>query len=531
MRTLLKIILTNGRIYTLDRGFHIAHTVAIEGNRISKVTNASEFKKDSKSQILDLKGKTIIPAFCDSHVHLLLLALSLNQIDLSKARSLKQVLSLVRNKTKKSKPNEWISGRGWNINQWSIEKFPDKKSLDEVSPHNPVTLSSKEEHLLWVNSFALKLARINENASNPIGGEIERYPNSNEPTGILKEEATGLVHRIPNKPSKEAFRKMLCEAVQNAYRFGITSVHNFDGGATHNLLEEILLEEGKLPLRILQFFRDDKLEELINSDTPIETGSEYLRIGGIKLFADGALGSRTALMFEPYEGTKNDFGIEVTDPHRLKSITTKANILGLNVAIHAIGDRGVHNALDAIEHSIRENKKYYANRIEHAQLVKPSDLKRFKSLKVTASLQPIHATSDRDMAIKHWGKRFANAYRLKSFLNNGIRVIFGSDCPIEDLNPLKGIYAAVTRKREKVNESPFYPKERIDIRKAILGFTKWPAIASGEEKQKGSIETGELADMIVLSEDIFKVPSKGIPDIEILATIFDGKIVYGEENL
>ncbi|MCJ7507217.1 MAG: amidohydrolase [candidate division Zixibacteria bacterium] len=531
MRTPSRIVLTNGRIYTLDTNFRFAHTVAIEGNRISKVINGSEFKRDSKSQILDLKGKTVIPAFCDSHVHLLLLALSLNQIDLNKAKSLKQVLSLIKDKTKKSKPNEWISGRGWNINQWSTKKFPDKKSLDKISPCNPIALSSKDEHLLWVNSFALKLASINETTSDPIGGEIERYPNSNEPTGILKEEAMRLVRRILNKPNSEEFRKMFCEAVQNAYKFGITSVHNFDGGATNHLFEEMLSKEGKLPLRILEFFKDEKLEEFINSNIPIETKNEYLRIGGIKLFADGALGSRTALMFEPYENTKNNLGIEVTDSDKLKSMVSKANILGLNVAIHAIGDKGVHNALDAIEHSIRENKKYYANRIEHAQLVKPSDLKRFKNLKVTASVQPIHATSDRDMAIKHWGKRCVNAYRLKSFLNNGIRVIFGSDCPIEDLNPLKGIYAAVTRKREKVNESPFYPKERINIREAILGFTKWPAIASGEEKQKGSIQTGKLADMIVLSENIFKVPSREIPNIKVLVTIFDGKIVYGKKNL
>lgn len=523
------IVLTNGKIYTLDENFPKAHTVIIEKNRISKVSDKLEQNKGVKSLYIDLKGKTAIPAFCDSHFHLLLYAQSLNQIDFNPAGSLEGALNLVKARIKKNKPKKWILGKRLDINRWPNPKFPDKKSLDKISPKNPVAISSRDEHTLWVNSMALKMAGIDENFPDPVGGKIERYPNSNEPTGILREQATSLVNKIWSSPTSKEFEKLFDEVVQNCYKLGITSVHNFDGAKTHYFLKE-MSERGKLSLRILEFFKDYKLDELIDSKIYSGMEDEYLKIGGIKLFADGALGSGTALVFEPYEGTEDNFGIEVTNIDKLKSQAAKANANGLNVAIHAIGDKGVHNALDAIEYSVHKNKKICKNRIEHAQLVRSSGLKRFSGLGITASVQPVHVVYDKDMAIKKWGKRCSNSYLLNSFLENKVRTILGSDCPIEDLDPLKGIYAAVTRKC-KDNEKPFYPEERIDIKEAVLGFTKWPAIYSGEEGIKGSIGVGELADMIVLSDDIFEVSPREIPNIEVLATIFDGKIVYGEENL
>ena len=524
------IVLTNGRIYTLDEDFNRVCTVVIKKSKIIRVTNEFERTADKNSLFIDLKGKTVIPAFCDSHIHLLLYIQSLSQVDLSAAKSLRTVLDLIQNRAKKSNPGEWILGKGWNINQWSTLEFPDKKSLDKISPLNPVALSSKDEHLLWVNSLALKLAGIDSKFSDPEGGMIERYISFDEPTGILKEQAVSLIYKILDKPNARDFRKSFCGAAENAYRLGITSVHNFDGGTIHCLLES-MAKEGNLPLRILDFFRDDQLDYCISSGISSGEGNEFLKIGGIKFFADGTLGSRTALMFEPYEKTDNDFGIEVTSVRKLESEVTRANANGLNVAIHAIGDKGVHNALDAIEHSTKKNRKRYPNRIEHIQLVRPSDLERFKNLGVIASVQPIHAVCDRDAALKHWGKRAINSYPLSSFLKNKIPTIFGSDCPIENLDPLRGISAAITRKKNKKDKTSFLVKEKIGIKEAVLGLTKWPAMASGEGSIKGTIQRGKLADMIVLSDDIFEVPPQELPNIEILATIFDGKIVYGQENL
>jgi predicted amidohydrolase YtcJ len=522
------LMLLNGKIYTMDPELPPAEAVAIRDQKIIAVGKNTDVENLGKVnfQVINLEGKTVIPGLIDGHTHFLSYAYRLRKANLEGISSLEAIRSVLDDFCKKLKPGEWVVGDGWDKNLLKEESVFTKEKLDEICPQNPVALQSKDHHLLWVNSTALQLAGVGKYTNDPPGGRIEKDPETNELTGILKENAVGLVwDKVPSL-SASVCRELFGKALKIANSYGLTGIHDFEDQDAFHLFQEFWLDKS-LTLRACCWIPDGDLDSAISLGLGSSFGNEYLRIGGVKLYCDGTLGSQTALMFEPYEGSSDNFGIEVTSLEELKEIVQKASHAGISVSIHAIGDKGVHNALNAIEYSLSnaEGKNRLRHRVEHIQLLHPEDVERFRKLDIIASVQPVHAPSDRQVAEKYWGSRCNRAYPYKTILSTGARIAFGSDAPIESLNPLKGIYAAVRRKKVGEKES-WNSVESLSVAEAVHAFTLGASFASCEEKIKGSIQAGKLGDVVILSQDIFDIDPELIPDTKVEYTILGGKIVY-----
>jgi predicted amidohydrolase YtcJ len=393
--------------------------------------------------------------------------------------------------------------------------------LDAVAPNHPVALWSKDGHTLWLNSLALKELGINSFTPDPPGGVIER-DELGQPTGILKEKAAELVKQRV-EASSPLLQRSVEEAMESLLRKGLVGLHNCEDERALSLLQS-LKSQGKLKMRILHHIPAENLEAAIKLGIKSGFGDEYLRIGGVKIFADGTLGSRTAAMLEPYLGEPENLGILTITPEELEELVLKAGEAGLSVAVHAIGDRANRVVLDALEKAPR-----LRHRIEHVQLLTPQDLPRLAKLGVVASMQPIHATSDMEMAERYWGKeRCRWAYAWRSLLEAGTILAFGSDCPVEPPDPLLGIYAAVTRRRLDGSPGPegWFPEQRLTVEEAIRAYTWGNAFAAVEEKSRGTLAPGFLADITILSDDIFRTAPEKIPAIEVLGTIIGGEIAF-----
>jgi predicted amidohydrolase YtcJ len=515
----------------MDRACPQVQAVAIVGNRIAAVGEDDQIKclLASGREAIDLKGRTVLPGLTDCHVHFVDYALRLGRIDLSGVQSRAEAIQRVSERAQIAQPGEWLLGGGWDRNIWEDPSFPTKEDLDPVTPHNPVALDSKDGHSLWVNSLALARAGITTETNSPPGGEIERRPGTMEPTGILKEKAKNLVKSIIEKPSLEAIQAALRVAMAHAHRAGLTGIHDCEDELAFAAFQE-LSKKGELALRVLMHIPVKNLDAAIGLGLRTGFGSEKLRVGGIKMFADGALGSRTAAMLAPYEDEPLNLGIVVTPREEMRELVSKASRAGLSAAIHAIGDRANRDVLDILEDSRQSGEgRGLRHRIEHVQLLHPTDIPRLAKLGVIASMQPIHATSDMEMVERHWGEeRGRGAYAWRSLLDAGTVLAFGSDCPVEPLDPLVGIHAAVTRRRADGSPGPegWHPGERITVEEAVRAYTLGAAYASGEEQEKGSITPGKLADLVVLSQDIFAIAPMAILETEVEATILDGRFVY-----
>jgi len=521
------LMLLNGNIYTMNPKLSMAEAVAIKDAKIIAVgTNADVENLERKNfSIINLNGKTVIPGLIDCHTHFLSFAYRLKRANLEGIESFDKLISNIKLFSKNLKTNEWLVGDGWDKNVLGNESIFTKESLDQVCPQNPVALQSKDHHLFWLNSKALKMAGINRDTSDPNGGKIKRDAITKEPTGLLKENACNLVWQKIPPPSISATKELVKEAMKIANTYGLTGIHNFDEHEAFSVFQQ-LYESDELTLRVCFWIQNRDLDSAIGLGFRSGFGNENLRFGGLKLYSDGTLGSQTALMFKPYQGSKNNYGIEVTSQEQLSDRVKKASQAGISAAIHAIGDKGVHQALNAIE-SLRPNKKdrKLRHRIEHVQLLHPSDVERFGKLGVIASVQPVHIPTDRENAEKYWGKRCQLAYAYKTLMENGARLAFGSDAPIETLDPLKGICAAVLRKNIREDES-WYASERMRMASTIYAYSQEASYASYEENLKGSIEVGKLGDMVVLSQDIFDIDLEKIPETKVECTILGGKIVF-----
>jgi len=530
------LVLYNGRIYTMDRTSPHAQAVAIAGNRIAAVGDDDQIKSllAPGGEAIDLGGRTVIPGLTDCHIHFVEYALRLGRIDLSGIASRAEALRRVAERARTARPGEWLLGGGWDRNLWDDPSFPVKEDLDFVAPHNPVALDSKDGHSLWVSSLALERAGITAETFSPSGGEIERQPGTGEPTGILKEKAASLVEGVIEKPSLKHIESALKVAMGNAQQAGLTGIHDCENELAFAAFQE-LLKQGELGLRVLMHIPAKNLDDAIALGLRTGFGNEQLRVGGVKVFADGALGSRTAAMLAPYQDEPLNSGIVVTSREELRELVSKASRAGLSVAIHAIGDRANRDVLDVLEESRQSGEgRGLRHRIEHVQLLHPADIPRLAKLGLIASMQPIHATSDMDMVERHWGEeRARGAYAWRSLLEAGTVLAFGSDCPVETLDPLAGIHAAVTRRRADGSPGPegWHPGERITVEDAVRAYTLGAACASGEEREKGSIAPGKLADLVVLSQDIFAVPPMAILETGVEATILDGQFVYVSESM
>ena len=491
------MVLYNGRIYTMDRASPHVQAVAIAGNRIAAVGDDDQIKNllAPGGEAIDLGGRTVLPGLTDCHIHFVGYALRLTRIDLSGIASRAEALQLVAERARTARPGEWLLGGGWDRNLWEDTSFPTKEDLDSVAPDSPVALSSKDGHSLWANSLALARAGITAETPDPPGGEIERQPGTGEPTGILKEEASRLVTEVIEKPSLDAIQAALKVAMAHAQRAGLTGIHDCEDELAFAAFQG-LLNGGELGLRVLMHIPVKNLDHAIGLGLRTGFGSEQLRVGGVKMFADGALGSRTAAMLAPYQDEPFNLGIVVTPKEEMRELVSKASRAGLSVAI--------------------------------------PDIPRLAQLGVVASMQPIHATSDMEMVERHWGEeRARGAYAWRSLLDVGTVLAFGSDCPVETLDPLAGIHAAVTRRRADGTPGPegWHPGERITVQDAVRAYTVGAAYASGEEQDKGSIAPGKLADLVVLSQDIFAIPAVAILGTKVEATVLGGRFVYVSEAM
>jgi len=520
----------------MDQASPQVRAVAMVGNRIAAVGEDAQIMPllAPGGEAVDLGGRTVVPGLTDCHVHFVEYALRLTRIDLSGIVSRAEAVRLVAERAQAAKPREWLLGGGWDRNLWDDTSFPAKEDLDSVAPHNPVALSSKDGHSLWANSLALIRAGITTETHSPPGGEIERRPGTGEPTGIFKENAERLVTNVIEKPSLKVIQTALKAAMANAHRAGVTGIHDCEDERAFAAFQE-LSNKGELGLRVLIHIPGKNLDDAIGLGLRTGFGGEKLRVGGVKMFADGALGSRTAAMLAPYQDEPRNLGIEVTSKEEMRELVSKASRAGISAAIHAIGDRANRDVLDILEESRQSGQgMHLRHRIEHVQLLHPTDIPRLAKLAIIASLQPVHATSDMDMVEQHWGEeRGRGAYAWRSLLDSGAKLVFGSDCPVEPLDPLAGIHAATTRRRADGSPGPegWHPEQRITVEDAVRAYTLDAAYASGEEREKGSITPGKLADLVVLSQDIFVVPAMSILETEVEATILGGQFVYVNESM
>ncbi|HLW49266.1 MAG TPA: amidohydrolase [bacterium] len=484
---------------------------------------------------VDLGGVTVFPAFTDSHIHLAAVGLALRSVDLSGARSLRDAVATVADAARTAPPDGWLRGRGWDKNLWPEGRFPGRDDLDPVTGGRPAVFRSKDGHAAWVNSAALARAGIAAATPDPEGGVIVRDPATREPTGLLTERAIHAVTALAETASPEAIERAIGDATRAAHRGGIGAVHVVEDGEVFAALQR-LHARGRLGLRVCMAIPEESLDAAIRVGLRTGFGDSWLRVGGVKIFADGALGSQTASMLDPYEGQPENRGVIVRTRDQLRGLACRAASHGIAVTVHAIGDRANRWVLDAIEAARRETPpaapadeppRTLRHRIEHVQVLHPDDLPRLARLGVTASMQPIHCTQDRDIVDRYWGERGRYAYAFRSLLRRGTHLAFGSDAPVETLDVLTGIYAAVTRKRPEEPARPAWrPEEALTIHEAVHAYTEGAAYAAGEERAKGRLASGYAADFVGLSEDLYAVPPERIPDVRVRLTAVGGVVRY-----
>jgi len=529
------LVLYNGDLHTMDAATPRAQALAIAGNRVLATGSDQEMRallaSDAKS--LDLQGRSVVPGFTDSHLHFMSYGLSLMLIDLAEVPTLEQALARVAARAQTTPSGQWLIGRGWDHSLWSGGDFPTRHALDRVAPEQPVWLRRKCGHIGWASSRALELAGITAETPDPPGGAIDHDPDTGQPTGILKETAMDLVADLFDDPSIDEAANAIRVATANARKYGLVGVHTMEGAAAFRGLQK-LRSAGELGIRVLIQIPESNLDAAIQAGLQSGFGDDRLRIGGVKVFADGSLGGRTAYMLEPFENEPDNFGIAVSGGQHLKHVIATASRAGIAAFVHAIGDRANRNVLDAVEDSRRAGEGLrLRHRIEHAQILHPDDIPRLAKLGVVASMQPIHATQDIMLADALWGARCAGAYAFRSLLDSGAALAFGSDSPVEDLNVMKGIHAAVTRRRASGYPGPegWHPKQCISVAEAVYAFTAGAAYASGEEAIRGTLSPGKLADLVVLAQDIFAIDPMSIQDTEVIGTMFDGDFVYTNGDL
>ncbi len=551
---MVSLVLFNGKVFTADDRGRIAQAIAIAGERIVAVGSDHEIMARYRgARTVNLGGKLVTPGFNDAHIHFVNGGLSLIRVDLIGAKSLEEAKRRVAARAREMPPGAWILGRGWDHTLWGGE-WPTRQDLDAVAPNNPVFLQRVDGHVSWVNTLALARAGITRATSAPEGGEILR-DSEGAPTGILKETAAKLVSNVVPKATVAERREAIERALVVARRHGITSIQDNSEYEDTKIYRE-LLRHNRLTVRVAEWQSfEDPLEELKRQRAEFASFKDdpsRLRLGAVKGYVDGTLGSRTAAMLEPFADDPHNSGIPRRTPEELTRMIVERAAAGFQITLHAIGDRANRMALDGYEAAIRrhsaiedrENATVRSavksdgavsprHRIEHAQVIAPSDFARFRELGVIASMQPAHAISDKRWAQDRLGGyRVLGAYAWHSMRSFGVRVPFGTDWPVEPINPYLGLYAAVTR--QSVEGEPaggWWPQERVSIADAIRCYTAESAYASFDEKGKGQIAPGMLADLVVHARDLLTIRPDEILRTEAVMTIFGGKIIHEHDPL
>lgn len=529
-------VYVNGNIYTVDHEFSKASAMAIKGQKLVYVGSDEEVEPyiGSDTEVIDLNEKTVIPGLNDGHLHFPGMALNLIQID-GFNKTKEEILNMVKEEVGRRDPGEWILGRGWNHELWEEKKFPTKEELDAIAPHNPVVLTRVDGHSVWVNSKALEIGGITEHTPDPTGGEVIRDTDG-EPTGILIDTAEEPVTSQIPPYSSERVKDGLLKAQEELFSNGITSAT--DAGSHLDDIEEIkrLYEDGRLKVR---------LNVMVASGTGGETGESLVHyyqkgpeiglygdrftVRSIKLMGDGSLGSRSAALLEDYHDRPGHKGNYRFTDEELYRLVKEARKHGWQVATHAIGDGAILQTINTYEKVLKEDPlDDHRWKIEHFQVATADEIRRIAELGIIPSMQPVHATSDKNMAEDRVGpERIKYSYAWRKVLDAGSYIVGGSDAPVELVNPFHGIYAAVTRMdRDGEPAGGWYPEEKMTREEALRAFTIWAAKGSFEEEKKGSLEAGKLADFVVIDRDLMKISEEQLKDINVLTTVVGGEVVY-----
>ncbi len=537
------LILINGDIVTMNPSNPRAEALAVKGDRFIKIGNNQEILslKTDKTKIIDLENNLLVPGFNDAHLHLLNYGYSLKMIDLASLKSINEIINKAKDfiSTNNIAPGEWIRGKGWNHEFFIDEKrFPNRYDLDKISTEHPICITRACLHVAVVNSKALELIGINSNIPKVEGGYID-LDKEGKSLGIFRENARYLVYDSIEDPNMEEIKEMIVAAANDALSHGITSVQSddFEALPSKDFKKVIrayteLTEEKKLPIRVYEqclLPQIDKLNEFLELGYSTGYGNDVFKIGPLKLLGDGSLGARTAYMCEPYADDPSTCGIPVFTQEELDNLVITAHNADIQVAIHCIGDRSMYMAFDSIERAQKQNYRDDSRHgIVHCQITDSELLNRFTELHAIAYVQPIFTSTDLGMAENRVGKeKIKTSYNWKAMVDTGVHVAFSSDCPVEPLAVLPGIYAAVTRKNlDGYPKGGWMPEQRLTIDEALYGFTLGSAYASFEESIKGSIEEGKLADMAVLSHDIYEIHPDKVKDVTVKMTFVGGKLVY-----
>jgi predicted amidohydrolase YtcJ len=532
------LVLVNGTIYTVDKARPVASALAVARGRILLAGSDADAKglANAATTVIDLHGATVVPGFIDAHAHLLGLGDMLRRVNLAGSTSYDEVIDRVKARAKDVKPGEWILGRGWDQNRWPRKEFPTHEALSRAFPNNPVVLERVDGHAYLVNAKAMELARVSVSTADPEGGRILRLA-SGAPSGVFVDNAQALIDRAIPISTRDETRKAILAAIAECNRWGLTGIHDpGEDAATIGIFEE-LAKAGTYNLRNYVMLSDPG-----EPGSPAALGNPYLRRGpqsalydghlwirAIKLYADGALGSRGAALLAPYADEPANSGLLLSRPEHIRAWADAGLRSGFQVNVHAIGDRGNRVVLDAFESALSAAPKPdHRFRVEHAQVLSAEDIPRFAKLGVIPSMQPTHQTSDMGWAETRVGpQRIRGAYAWRSLLNTGVVIPSGTDFPVEEVNPLLTFHAAVTRQDPRnLPVGGWYPDQKMTREEALQSMTIWPAYAGFQESVLGSLTTGKYADFVVLDRDIMRIPDTEILGTRVISTWIGGKRVY-----
>lgn len=523
------LLLRDGTIYTMDPTRPRARVVAIAGGLILACGDDDlDELKGPGTRVVDLRGRAVVPGFVDAHVHFGSFALTRQQVDLEPLATLEDGLAVLRRVGEGLPAGAWLRGRGWDRNRWG--RLPVAADLDAGVGSRPAALASHDGHSLWLNTAALKAVGITNTTPPPPGGVIERDEHG-DPTGVLSETATELALAHVPQATENELRDAIRRALPIAAAGGLTGIHNLEDGRSRQAFEALDAAR-ELTLRVYHGVAKTELRSSSELGLRTGAGTDLLRVGPVKLFADGALGSRTADLLEPYEGRQDGYrGVPTLEQAELAEAMRLAADAELDLAVHAIGDAAVRRVLDTYE----QTRSAYAPlavrmlRVEHAQLIHPDDLPRFASLGAIASMQPIHATSDWRAADTHWGPRSRHGYAWRDLLRAGGRLAFGTDAPVEPIEPLRSLYAAVTRlDRHSEPAGGWYPAQRLTLEEAVRAYTSGSAAAERAGAQRGSLTPGKDADLVVLAPDPFGLEPEALRQTRVELTVVGGRITFEE---
>ena len=529
-------IIVNAVVHTMDKSQPAAEAVAIYANRIVAAGSTKDIKKlaGPNTRTIDAKKRLLLPGFNDAHTHFMSGGFQLSSVDLRDADSPQEFAARIKAFAEKLPKGRWITGGDWDHERWSDAKLPTRDLIDSVTPDTPVFVSRLDGHMALANSLALRLAGVTRQTLDPPGGVIVR-DKSGEPTGVLKDAAQSFVWKVIPPARFEEKLAAARAASDYAAKLGVTSIQDVSAG-TDVSVYQALLDRGELKTRIYAIAPLPQWEHLARIGVRAHFGSEMLRVGGLKGFSDGSLGSTTALFYEPYRDDPSTSGIagdEMYPEGAMLNRVREADRAGLQIMIHAIGDRANDLILNMYEQVERENgKRDRRFRIEHAQHLRGQDIPRFARTHVIASMQPYHAIDDGRWAEKRIGKdRAKTTYAFRSLLDAGATLAFGTDWTVAPLNPLLTIYAAVTRRTiDGKNSKGWVPEQKISVEETVRAYTAGSAYAEFQEHVKGTIAPGKLADLVLLSRDIFKIDAKEIENVKVVLTMVDGRVVYEDRD-